>query len=366
MPKEFYFNDNFKDNTIDLLYKGRPIPIVSSMERAVYISPSGENTIALIGRQDRPFKTIQGAIDSALLLYNGAGNGNLQFTFWLMPGVYKETVAIDTTLLNGTILLMPGVWWYQDNGLCLNMIQQSNISVVGLSRNQCRIERRGTSVGSAIYARNGISLKSLFIRNSGGIAVESLQNWAGGVFTFEDCDIRSTGGDAVLLSYGELLIVKHCKIESTIGHGINGWTCKGVFINSTVIGQIDGLRSNNGTSIKLINSFVDGKTGWGFNSGNWFENIDISSSIIRGFNGAFYCWDNGVYPDRYAIINNSFLLNTNPTGTVGFNTNTRLLWSGNMLSHNATGGYTEVVNPKVTNQVIQGLKIIDFNLPLQF
>jgi hypothetical protein len=85
MPR-FQLTDNVVDNDVDLLYKGIPVQLRVLIGSTLWVSNSsdGNDATAVKGRIDRPYKTIQAAINAFV-----AGD-----IIKVMPGAeYKEGVA---------------------------------------------------------------------------------------------------------------------------------------------------------------------------------------------------------------------------------------------------------------------------------
>lgn len=84
---DFRLTPNLTDNNTDLLYKGLGIATVVNQGSVVYVSKNGNDVTGLQGRIDRPFLSIQGAI-----------NSNQGKTVIVLGGTYDEQVTVE----NGT------------------------------------------------------------------------------------------------------------------------------------------------------------------------------------------------------------------------------------------------------------------------
>jgi hypothetical protein len=88
---EHQINLNLLDNDVNLLYKGIPVSLTASLGTSLFVSPLGNNATAVKNRVDRPYATVQAAVDAA------AVSGD---TIILFPGLHAGNVAssVDKTI----------------------------------------------------------------------------------------------------------------------------------------------------------------------------------------------------------------------------------------------------------------------------
>ncbi|MDO1449572.1 hypothetical protein Q0590_25065 [Rhodocytophaga aerolata] len=170
-----HITNNLLDNETDLLYKGLPIATTQSYGRVSFVSPTGNDATALQGRMDRPYRTIQAAVNAPyintnvidkIMVLGGNWNENVTFT---RNNVFLHFVNANLSGGAGSAIASGQ---YGTLALILENSEISNNSasatvavggrIIGIGRS--RIFNIGT--GIAVYG-SGATIHNMRIENAG-------------------------------------------------------------------------------------------------------------------------------------------------------------------------------------------------------
>ena len=212
--------------------------ISTFIDKVVFVSASGNNSTAELGRPDLPYLTFQAAIDSALL----AGAGKYMIVGY--PGLYDEVVDMKSASATGgfefNFFLQPGCELIYSGS--------ANQSVIGKyqaasSNERCPVNIYGYGVIKYNGSGNGSGLGNLdTISGFTGVGTEHS--------IYGAKEISSTSGQAIGAS-----VVRRVenveKLESTSTQCMSiNWA--GIqFINSTFIGATRCIHLNNSADVKF-------------------------------------------------------------------------------------------------------------------
>ncbi|MDO1449573.1 hypothetical protein Q0590_25070 [Rhodocytophaga aerolata] len=306
---DFRLTPNLTDNNTDLLYKGLGIATVVNQGSVVYVSKNGNDATGLQGRIDRPFLSIQGAI-----------NSNQGKTVIVLGGTYYEQVTVENgthtcerislwfgariesnqlytvkignagfmldaqfqfnyaqyITLNSSVIVNTHV-----DGHCLE--RGGNPGHISVQAENITFESRGTGTGAAsvwfvnqFIARNckfvaekrclydtygtqiSIFAEHCYFQSTGGFIYES-DGYAGLAGRMINCYLSAANG-LNLSSMGSLpLLLKGCNLKTTVGYAINTVPAYNGANNitiedSTIRANGKCIQGNNTGLIEIVNS----------------------------------------------------------------------------------------------------------------
>lgn len=194
--------NNLVDNGTDLFYKGVAIPLVINLGGVRFVSKNGNDATGTIGRQDRPYLTVQAAIAAS-------ANGD---TIAVYPGTYNEKLNI-TPLANLTFHLYEAkITWDAASADPALYISTTRLSIYAFGTSS--ITRTNQTSGYAVECAGNatFNFRHLTITgNQGGLSNGVL---AGG--ELYRCKVTATNGMALNAAYNGITCY-HSKFVSASG-----------------------------------------------------------------------------------------------------------------------------------------------------
>lgn len=276
MPNTTRFNQNLVDNDSDLLYKNRSVLTSLGLGNTVWVSTiGGDDASGMVGRIDRPFKTIQAGVNACSVY-------GTWYHVIVMGGYYDESVITPASFQQGIIEYMPNaIHTYSGNDDKYTItISDEKVLLKGHTVTECFIDRSGTNTGGAVYfyASYGIfsALQGLTITSTG--TSHAVKGWN----YIRNCNIKSTGGIAAAAQGYINPVVENSIIISTASIALYA-TGKISVSNSYISGNTYGAYNENGTGIFAVNSTFIGVTQSAYYGNNWNYGSKIENCYFKGF-----------------------------------------------------------------------------------
>lgn len=246
---------NVVDDDSNLLYKGLPVSTIMDYKEVTFVSVNGNDTTALRGRIDRPFRTIAAAVRAPYI------DTYKIHSVIVLSGEYQETVKINrnmTLCLQGANLKGfnngPAIVYEYGGGGTIYLEH----SYVGANSTDPAI---ALAEGVKVYGRG----KSLVYNEGTGIAIYGSANWL-----------------------ENLIIANNGAADKPAVHLIDGQT-RNVYVSSTNGPALWQRRINIAHSLFEDSSFYsENRLGVYCEGGGFFRRCQMRSKTSHGLGGGYF------------------------------------------------------------------------------
>jgi hypothetical protein len=315
-----FITKDFIDDGSGLFYKGIALSLAAAYPNADFVSTSGNNATATRGRMDRPFKTIQAAVNATWR------NVYDNHVIIVLGGKWDENVTVPYSS-GGFTLWFQNVTLSGGNGTALSFAGQQPVTVllensrivsygsattVALNE-RCKLIGRGRAevvnqgTGSALTTYRNL-LANLFITNNGDASNPlSYPALVGYDSVGRYLDVKSTNSPA--LNYTKVTTencsYQDCSFSSQNSYGVRSTNQSRTYFRNcqvrsmTLAGMAGGapmldycnVFSEAGPAIDVTGAIVE----------TLFRNTIFKGATHAIYSSAFYV-NNGNPPDRYFML----------------------------------------------------------------
>lgn len=300
-------NDRLIDTGQVISYKGIPLALSSKFGTISYVSLEGDNAVAQVGQIDKPFRTIQAAVDATpdfgfVYIFTGTYDGQINLTKSVTLFLYGATLRNTSADATQHTITYTG----------LNVERKINILGVGT------IQRTGVTNADTATARAVwmpfLHYIDLFV---GGIDVTCTNAAAfefakGRHFTYRDGKISITGrGHGIACNEahnGNSYLFERVIVRTDLGRCLNLYGGS----NRAILRDCDMLSNSNQAIVGVDMTFIlEGCT----TESKLYEALrDYQFGRIRAINSKFigqtYAWSGQDYIQRFGFQNCDFASKT--------------------------------------------------------